>query len=301
MHDLIIVGGGPAGLTAAIYAARAGLSPLVVEKAFAGGQMTLTSDIVNYPGIEEIAGPELSARMEAHARALGASFVTAEVTGLDLTPGKLAVETANETLPSRALVLALGARRRKLGIPGEEAFAGRGVSYCAVCDGGFFRDRDAVVVGGGNTALEDALYLSGVCRHVTLVHRRDAFRGGKRLEEALRRAENVTLRLDCVPVEVKGGAAAETLLIRHVKTDEIDELPTSAVFIAVGVVPETELVRGKLPLGEGGRIMAGEDGRTPIPGVFVAGDARQKPLYQIVTACADGASAATSAAAFLQE
>jgi thioredoxin reductase (NADPH) len=299
VRDLIIVGGGPAGLTAAIYAARAGLSVAVVERGFAGGQMTATADIVNYPGFETIDGAELARRMEVHACGLGAEVLTGEVRALWLKPGALTVVTESE-LPARALLLAMGTRRRKLAIPGEERLTGRGVSYCAVCDGAFFKDRDVAVVGGGDTALEDAAYLAGVCRRVTLVHRRDAFRGGRHLEEVLRRLPNVTLRLEHVAEEILGDKAVQALRIRDLKTQAAAALPVSAVFVAVGVVPDTALLRGSLPLDAEGRVEAPEDGHTQIPGVFVAGDLRQKPIYQIVTACADGAMAATAAARFLQ-
>ncbi len=301
MTDILVVGGGPAGLTAAIYASRAGLSVTVLERFFAGGQMTSTADIVNYPGFETITGPDLSMRMEAHARKLGAHFVQREVTSIQLTPGALSLTTSKETLEARAMILAMGAHRRRLNIPGEDTFAGRGVSYCAVCDGGFFQGRDVAVVGGGNTALEDALYLSGVCRHVTLIHRRDTFRGGLQLQKALAAAPNVTQLLEAIPESIEGARGVERLLVKHVSTGERSALTVSAVFVAVGTVPESDLLHGQIPLDGEGRVVAGEDGRTDIGGVFVAGDLRKKSLYQIVTACADGALAATAAANFLYE
>ncbi|MDR0382228.1 MAG: FAD-dependent oxidoreductase [Oscillospiraceae bacterium] len=300
MRDLIVVGGGPAGLTAAIYAARAGLSVAVAERGFAGGQMTATADIVNYPGFEMIDGAELARRMEAHARGLGAEMLTGEVRALRLDPGALTVVTGSE-IPARALILAMGTQRRKLAIPGEERLTGRGVSFCAVCDGAFFKDQDVAVVGGGDTALEDAAYLAGVCRQVTLVHRRDAFRGGRRLEAALRRLPNVTFRLEHTAEEILGDKSVQALRVRGVKTRAEETLPVSAVFVAVGVEPDTALLRGALPLDAEGRVEAPEGGHTPIPGVFVAGDLRQKPIYQIITACADGATAATSVSRFLRE
>jgi len=305
MTDVLIVGGGPAGLTASIYAARAGLTVTVAERQMAGGQMITTAEIVNYPGFPEITGPELSRQMETQARKLGVSFVSREVTGLTLTPGALAVTTAKETLPARALILAMGAQRRKLDIPGEDAFTGRGVSYCAVCDGGFFRGKRVAVVGGGNSALEDALYLSGICEKVTLIHRRDVFRGGKALAASVKEASNVEFNLSCVPEAVEGERSVERILVRHLATDEVDTLPVSALFVAVGTVPATALLRtadnqkGLLPLDAEGRVTADESGHTEIPGVFVAGDLRKKALYQIVTACADGAHAASAAAEFL--
>ena len=299
--DVLIAGAGPAGLTAALYARRAGHSVTVLEKLFPGGQMTTTPEIENYPGLPGITGFALSQGMEKQARALGAQIEAAEVTGFSLVPGCLRVLTAAGDYRGRSLILALGARRRTLDIPGEAEFAGRGVSYCATCDGAFFKGRDVAVVGGGNTALEDALYLAGICRRVTLVHRRDAFRGGRVLEERVRGTSNITLKLNAVPAEISGAAALETLSIRPAAGGERETLSVSAVFVAVGTIPETSLLEGLLPLDEAGRILAGEDTCTPIPGVFAAGDLRTKPLFQIVTATADGAVAAQEAGVFLAE
>ena len=299
MTDILIVGGGPAGLTAAIYATRAGLSVDVAERQFAGGQMTVTMDIDNYPGLPKTTGAELSQRMEKQAGDLGAQILYREVTALTLTPGALSATTPQGIIPARGMILAMGATRRKLGIPGEEEFAGRGVSYCATCDGGFFKGADVAVVGGGNTALEEALFLSAVCRRVTLIHRRDAFRGNLVLVEALRKTPNVDFMLDCVPVAVEGARKVENVRVRGTKTGKIDHLPVSGFFVAVGTKPESAMLRGVLNLDAEGRVLAGEDGRTDIAGVFVAGDLRKKTSYQIVTACADGASAAGACTMFL--
>ena len=298
MIDVLIIGAGPAGLTAAIYAARAGLSATVTERQIAGGQMITTPDIVNYPGLAAITGPDLSMRMEAQARNLGASFLTRAVTGLTLKAGALSADLQGEVLPARSLILAMGAQRRKLDIPGEATFTGRGVSYCAVCDGGFFRGKEVAVVGGGNTALEDALYLSGLCEKVTLIHRRDSFRGGKALVDALRHEPNVVFRMNCMPEAVEGDKSVQALRIRDMADNKTESLPVSALFVAIGTVPESSLIKDILPLDTEGRVEADEDGRTGIPGVFVAGDLRRKALYQIVTACADGANAASAAAEF---
>lgn len=301
MYDLLIVGAGPAGLSAAIYARRAGLNTLVLEKAFAGGQMTTTPEVENYPGIERISGFELSANMEKHARAQGAEFLADDVTALELTGEHKQVTTTQGAYQARAVILAMGAKRRLLGIPGEERLSGRGVSYCATCDGGFFRDKDVCIIGGGNTALEDALYLAGICKRVYLIHRRDAFRGFKSFDDAVRRHPRIELALSCVPEEILGEDQVERVRIKDVKSGETRELPVSAAFVAVGTIPDTELIRGQVTLDAGGYVEAGEDTRTNLPGVYAAGDLRRKPMYQIVTACADGAVAAREAGLYLAE
>lgn len=300
LTDVLIAGGGPAGLTAAIYARRAGLSATVLEKLFYGGQVATTPDIANYPGLPGIDGVELSRRLEKQAGDLGARLVSAEITGFDFTPGRLAALTGAGRVDGKTLILAMGAQRRKLGIEGEDTFAGRGVSYCATCDGNFFAGKDAAVIGGGNTALEDALYLAGLCRKVYLVHRRSEFRGGRMLENAVRSAANIELVLERVPEKIEGGMKVESLTVRHVGSGEREALAVSAVFVAVGTIPETGLLQDSLALDPQGRVDSGEDCRTQIPGVFAAGDLRRKPLYQIVTATADGAVAATAANHFLQ-
>lgn len=300
LADILVVGGGPAGLTAAIYARRAGLGATVVEKLFYGGQITTTPDIANYPGLPNVEGFELAGILERQAKELGAELMSAEVTGFDFTPGELAVLTKPGRMNCRAMILAMGAQRRKLGIEGEEAFAGRGVSYCATCDGNFFAGKDVAVIGGGNTALEDALYLAGLCDKVYLVHRREEFRGGRALESSVRETSNIELSLNRIPLKIEGGMKVESLTVKDVKTGEEETLPVSAVFIAVGTVAETGLLRGLIPLDSQGRIEAGEDCSTPVPGVFAAGDLRKKPLYQIITAASDGAVAATAAFHFLR-
>ena len=301
MFSLFVVGGGPAGLSAAIYAARAGLNTAIWEPEFSGGQMVNTSDIVNYPGFAQIGGAELALAMESHAKTLGVTFLPRRVTGLSLQPGALRVTDATESMPTQAIILAMGATRRPLGCPGETSFAGRGVSYCATCDGGFFKDKRAVVVGGGNTALEDALYLAHICTEVVLIHRRDRFRGGAALEQAVRAHPRITLLLDSTVAEITGAQRVESVCVQNIKTGETQALPTDAVFIAVGTLPSTQLLQETGLLDDNGFVIAGEDTHTAIPGVFAAGDLRRKPLYQIVTACADGAVAATAAAQFIRE
>ena len=293
---LIIIGGGPAGLTAAIYGARAGMAVAILERLSAGGQMALTPDIENYPSRTRIEGYELAAQMETHARSLGAEFLYAEASGIEIAQNRaVAVITDAARLEADAVVAAMGAEKRKLGCEGEERYAGRGVSYCAVCDGRFFAGKPVAVVGGGNAALEDAAYLAGLGCEVYLVHRRGAFRGGKILEERARAFSNITLELEQVPAAIRGGASVESVELRHTVTGAEKSIPVAAVFAAVGVTPRTALLEGLVPLSASGRVMAGEDCRTPVDGLFVAGDIREKPLYQIVTAAADGAVAAVAA------
>lgn len=294
--DVLVAGGGAAGLTAAIYARRAGLSVTVLEKLFPGGQMAVTPEISNYPGVPDTNGIALAQLMENQAKALGANIVTSEIKGFDFDSMPLAVETADGIMSAKAVILAMGSRRRKLSVPGEDELAGRGVSYCATCDGNFFRNQEVVVVGGGNTALEDALYLAGICSKVTLIHRRESFRGQPFLERQVRSAGNIKLMLGRVPVSIEGKNRVEAVVVRHVDTGTEETVPAGAVFIAVGTQPEIELLKGKLELDGNGRVVAGEDTKTSVHGVFAAGDIRSKPLYQIVTATADGAVAATMAA-----
>lgn len=301
MYDVAIIGEGPAGMSAAIYATRAGLSTVIIEKDFSGGQMSITPEIDNYPGFESISGFDLSMNMSNHAKKLGAEVKRATVLGFDFKKGQNVIRTSSEEIEAKTVILALGASHRHLGVPGEEKFQGLGVSYCATCDGNFFRGRDVCVVGGGNTALEDALYLSKLCSHVSLIHRRDSFRGFETLAKKLSDAPNVTLVLDSVVESINGDDRVSSVAVKNVKTGEVSEISTSACFIAVGMIPNTDLIKDKISLCESGHIDAGEDTKTNIPGVFAAGDIRKKTSYQIITAAADGAVAATAAGAFIAE
>lgn len=302
LSDVLVVGGGPAGLSAAIYARRAGLTVTVLEKQYVpGGQMATTPVIENYPGVPAADGFALGETMGRQAAGLGAVIVTAEVTALSLLPGALSALTTAGAYGGKTVILAMGTRRRKLDIPGEERLSGRGVSWCAVCDGNFFRHKPVAVIGGGNTALEDALYLAALGCDVTLVHRRDAFRGGQMLENRMRGETAIALKTPFTPLSIEGEEAVTGLTLRHAETGAQTLVPVSGVFVCVGTLANTELLGGALPLGNEGRILAGEDTATSIPGVFAAGDIRQKPLYQIVTAASDGAVAATGAHRFLME
>lgn len=299
MYDVLIVGGGPAGLTAAIYTARAGLSTAVLERMSLGGQASLTYKIDNYPGFKNISGAELAVKFESHVRDSGAGVIFENVKELRLNGHRKEIVTAENRYEARSVILALGSDRRKLGVPGEEAFSGRGVSYCATCDGGFFRGRDVAVVGGGNTAIGYAAELSELCRHVTLIHRGEKLAAMQSLQSQLESRPNITVLYGREVREILGDAQVERIRLREIKTGEETERPVSGVFVAIGMVPNSGILGPKL-LRPDGFIMADEMGVTSVPGVFAAGDLRKKQLYQIVTAMSDGANAAHSAQLYLQ-
>lgn len=297
--DVAILGGGPAGYTAALYCARAGLRPVVLEQLSPGGQMAETAHIDNYPGLADADGFALAEAMQRIAEQFGAKSVFAAVTGAELAACPKRIETTAGTFTADAVILATGACARRLGLPGEDALRGRGLSDCAACDGMFYREKIVAVVGGGNTAATEALALSRLARHVYLVHRRDTLRAERAALEPLERAENVEFLLGCVPTAlVSSGGRLTGLTVRDAR-GQTRTLPVDGVFAAIGRVPETALFSGQLVLDAAGYILAGEDTKTGLPGVFAAGDVRAKPLRQIVTACADGAVAAHASAAFL--
>ena len=294
MYDVIIAGAGPAGLTAGIYAARGGLSALVLERAFAGGQMAISHTIENYPGFDsDVPGALLANNMHVQAEKMGAQIITEAITAFELEDDIKRVTTKTQTYEGKTVILAMGAEPRKLGIKGEETFIGSGVSFCATCDGAFFRDRDVAVIGGGNTAVEDALYLAKFCPKVYLIHRRDVFRAQHALLRSAQETENIIMMTDTIPIEVSGEFSVSNLQVENVRTHEKQDLAVSGVFVAVGQVPLTQLVQGQVDLDAAGYIVSGEDCTTNLPGVFCAGDIRTKMLRQIVTATADGAVAAT--------
>ena len=297
MLDVIIIGSGPAGLAAAIYAMRAGLETLVIEKQpMSGGQILNTVDVDNYPGLPGIGGFELGMSFREHAQKLGAQFETAEVTSIEAaTETEKIVVTAKESYKCRTIVLAMGATHRMLEVPGEEALRGMGVSYCATCDGAFFRGKTVAVIGGGDVALEDALFLARGCEKVYLIHRRDALRGARSLQQKVFDTPNIEIIWDSVVESIDGEGMVQMLQIRNKKTEEQTTLPLQGVFIAVGITPDTGLVRGLVDCDESGYIRADETCVTSVPGIYAAGDLRTKQLRQIVTAAADGANAITSA------
>lgn len=299
IFDVVIVGGGPAGYTAALYATRAGLSTAIIEKMAAGGQMCETMAIENYPGFDTVDGYTLGDKMKNGATRFGAETIAGEVRTLSLEGRIKTVTTDTEVLSARSVIMATGATHRHLGIPRETALTGRGIAYCAACDGMFYRGKRVVVVGGGNSAAADALLLSGIASHVTVVHRRDTLRASRVYHAPLMARENVTFLFDSEVVEPVGENKLSGVRVRNKKTGEITELAAEGLFISIGRDPATELVKGQLTLDESGYIVAGEDTKTNLAGVFAAGDVRTKPLRQIVTATADGAVAASEAELYL--
>jgi thioredoxin reductase (NADPH) len=303
---LLIIGAGPAGYTAAIYAARAGLKPILVAGMQPGGQLTITTDVENYPGFAEaVQGPWLMEQMRAQAEHVGTALKYDLVTRVDFSHRPFRAECdSGDVYLAEAVVIATGAQARWLGIPGEQALSGFGVSACATCDGFFFRGKDVAVIGGGNSAVEEALYLANLARHVTLVHRRDSLRAERILQERLFAKENVTVLWDMVTEEMLGTQAARPvargLALRHARTGERRELPVDGIFVAIGHDPATALFRGQLAMDEGGYLMVTPGGtRSSVEGVFAAGDVADKIYRQAVTAAGTGCMAALDAEKFL--
>lgn len=299
--DILIVGGGPAGLTAGIYASRAGMRSIVLESGFAGGQASTTDRIENYPGFPEgVGGMELMMAFEQQYSRLGGGEVRYDgVQSLNLEE-KTAVTAAGEVISARAVILCMGAEPRKLGVPGEVELTGQGVSYCATCDGMFFRGKTVAVVGGGDTAVEDAAYLKRLAT-VKVIHRRDELRAASRAGEALMADPDVEKLLSHTVEKIEKQDGLLCLTLKDLKSGQVRTLAVDGLFVAVGTQPRTELVRGQLALDGAGYVVAGEDTRTGIPGVFAAGDLRARPLKQVITAAADGAVAATMAIRYVLE
>lgn len=297
MVDIIIVGSGPAGMSAAVYGKRAGMSVLVIEKVYYGtGQVAESSHVDNYLGIPGINGYELGEKFRSHAEGLGVEFKDGEVIRFEKAADRWYVHLKNgETLESKTVVYAAGAAHRHLGVPGEEEFSGKGVSYCATCDGAFFKGKDVAVVGGGNTAMDDAIYLSDICNKVYLVHRRDVFRGDATTLMKLKETENIELIVPAKVQEVKGEQVVTALQLEDGRSLEV-----SGVFVAVGMQPATSMLQGIVLMDDNGYIIADETGKTSAAGFFAAGDVRTKELRQIITAVSDGANAATSAERYIR-
>ena len=302
IYDLIIVGGGPGGYTAALYGARAGLSTLILEKLSAGGQMALTHQIDNYPGFPEgVDGFELAESMQHQAERFGAVTEYADVYRLDLEACPKIVESSEGNFLGRTVIIATGAGPRELGVPGEKELIGRGVNYCAACDGMFYKDKTAVVVGGGNTAAADAMLLSRVAKKVIIVHRRDSLRATKIYHEPLMKAENVEFAWNSQVAEILHDRKVTGVILKDVHSGELRRIDCDGIFVSVGRKPVTEFLGGQLELDKNGYILAGESTKTNIPGVFAVGDVRTKFLRQVVTAVADGAVAVHMAEEFLVE
>lgn len=301
IYDLIIIGSGPAGLAAGIYAGRAELDTIIIEKnGLSGGQIINTYEVDNYPGVPGISGFDLATKFRSHCDEIGVKFITGDVMTFTVEGDlkKLVLNNGDEYI-AKAVIIATGAVYRKLGVKGEKEFAGMGVSYCATCDGAFFRNKVTVVVGGGDVALEDAIFLARLSKKVYVVHRRDEFRGTKSLATKLSQLDNVEICWNSVVEEIAGKDMVESVTLKDTKTNEIKQLDTDGVFIAIGTTPSSDIYKDLVKTDEYGYIIADESCETNVPGIFAAGDIRTKPLRQIVTAAADGANAITAVEKYL--
>ena len=301
MYEILIVGGGPAGLTAAIYAARAGKHVAVLERGSTGGQIISAPLVENYPGIPSVSGTELARQMTEQACTFGAEIVYTEAVGLEKTPAGFRILCTDGVREAKTVILATGAAHRQLGLPGETALTGCGISYCAVCDGAFYEGADVAVVGGGDTALQDALFLANTCRSVTLIHRREAFRASAMLVGRAEKQENIRLlRSRTVQRLIRSEDALQGVELLHTETGQTERLNVDGLFIAVGQAPQSAPFLDAIAA-EDGYYLAGEDTKTSLPGVFAAGDGRKKQVRQLTTAVSDGAAAALAACRYLEE
>lgn len=289
MYDVIIIGQGPAGLSSALYQSRAGLNILILEKEFAGGQMGLTYEIDNYIGVENISGVDLAMNMLSHAKKFGGTFKSENVIDVNLEGDIKTVTTTKNTYEAKCVVLALGAKPRKLSIDGEMRLSNAGVSYCATCDGNFYKGKTTVVIGGGNTAVEDAIFLARLCEKVYIIHRRDTFRAEKALVDELYKLENVEIVLDTVPVSINGTDKVSSITLKNKNTSEDFTIDTDGVFVAVGITPQTSLVEGKVKLNDLSYVITNDRMETNIKNVYAIGDCRDTVLRQVVTSVSDGA------------
>jgi thioredoxin reductase (NADPH) len=301
-YDVIIIGGGPAGMTAGLYTSRAGLNTLLIETGLLGGQMTTTEMIENYPGFPQgITGAELSQLMEEQAKRFGMETANQEVVEVRLEGDLKVVRTDESSYYSEALIISSGTEYRRLGIPGENVFIGKGVSFCATCDGAFFKDSRIVVVGGGDSALTEALFLTKFAKEVTIIHRRDALRATKIYQERAFANPKIKFLWNSVMKEIKGDRMVQSILVKNVKTGEVKEFQTDGVFLFVGISPKTQFLKGLVQMDEGGYILTNENCETSLKGIFAAGDCRKKLLRQITTAVGDGATTAFAVEKYLEE
>lgn len=301
MYDTIIIGGGPAGMTAAIYAARARLSTLLLEKTFPGGLMMISEYIENYPGFPNgISGPDLAIALREQVEKFGAEIMLADTISVDLKGPEKIIRTTEGEFTAKTVIISTGAKPRRLGVPGELEFQGRGVSYCATCDGPFFKGKKLAVIGGGDTAVEDSVYLTRFADDVTIVHRRDKFRAAKIIQERALSSPRIRVLWDSIVQEIQGNPAVSRVTVRNIKNNTIDHIGVDGVFILIGQEPDTAFIADQVVLDEFGYIPTDTEMRTNLPGVLAIGDVRQKTFRQIITACADGAIAVYSAEKFIE-
>lgn len=294
MYDIIIIGAGPAGLSAGIYGVRANLNTLILDRVSWGGQIALSAEIENYPAVPSVTGPDFAEKMYEQLMSLGGKLVLESVEAIERSGNCFHVVTNKETYETKTVIIAAGLKRRKLGCPGEEMLTGRGVSYCAICDGRFFTGKDVIVVGGGNTAMEDALYMASYCGNITILCRGDALKGEEALKSGVEKAKNIHVLYDVTVKEITGDPVVNGVVLENGK-----RLEASGVFIAIGYEADSAFLKGLVALSEQGYVIAGEDCKTSVPGIFIAGDLRTKEVRQIVTAAADGAVAALGASNYL--
>ena len=292
--DVAIIGAGPGGMTAAVYAGRAGLKTVVFERATVGGQMAYTNELENFPGFEKTTGFDLAMILDKQMRAFNATYVNEDIKEIKKSGDNFEITTSNGTYTALTVILALGASPRNLGLESEKRLRGSGVSYCATCDGNFYRGTDVAVVGGGNTAFEDALFLANLCRKVYIIHRRDEFRAEKILQDRVAKTGNIEVITNSIPVEITGKFEVDGIRIEN-KDKETRDIPVQGVFVAVGTVPNSNIVKDFVDLDNYGYIKTDNNMETSVPGVYAIGDVRDTVLRQVVTACADGAIAAQSA------
>lgn len=301
-YEVIIIGGGPAGLTAGLYTSRARLKTLLIELGLLGGQMTTTELIENYPGFPQgVTGDELSRLMEEQAKRFGLEVINQEIIEVIVDGQLKRVRTGEATYSCKALIVCTGAEYRKLGIPGEKEFIGRGLSFCATCDGAFFRDNRVVVVGGGDSALTEAIFLTKFVKELTIIHRRDALRATKIYQERAFDNPKIKFLWDSVPQEIKGDQVVKSIVVKNVKSGEVREFETDGVFLFVGLTPRTQFLKGRVELDEAGYVVTDRNGKTSVKGVFAAGDCAKKLLRQVATAVGDGATAAFAAEKYIEE
>lgn len=302
VYDVIIIGGGPAGLGAAIYSSRARMSTLLIEKAGCGGLIAITDNLENYPGFDKgINGFELTSKMEQQARTSGAEITYGEVVEIETDEALKKVILTDKTYITKTIIIASGSSFKKLGVKGEEEFIGRGISFCATCDGPFFKNKEVAVIGGGNSALQEALFLTKFASKVTLIHRRNEFRAAKILQERVAAEPKIKIILDTVVEEITGTQTIEKIKVRNVKSDAAKEIPVNGVFIFIGWTPNTKfLMNNKIALDEKGYILTDEQMKTSIDGIYACGDVRKKSLRQVVTAVSDGATASVSAHHYIE-